>query len=160
MRKWLLLTSAAAIAIAIGAIVARCLSVPYEIVTFRYVDAITGRPLPVNVTVTEVKTPYFPAMQDLLIRIGFALPKPKQRKYCCPDGVLAALRLAKHPSYFTALSWEADRDHQPAFLVYENGTNHLDSLLIGGVSANWPVLFPTNGIVIVPLNPYIDSELR
>src|SRR5438270_11378491 len=91
-RKWFLLTLAAAIAIA--AIVWRCLSVPHETLTFKFVDAFNHQPLRVTVAIDEHATGYFPAMEKLLQWISlFRAPAPAE--HVCSDGILRDVRLAK-----------------------------------------------------------------
>src|SRR2546430_1493027 len=93
MRKWLLLTFAAAIAMA--AIVWRGLSVPHETLTFKFVDAFNRQPLRVTVAIDEHTTGYFPALEKLFQRLSlFASPAPSEQ--VCSDGTLPNIRLAKN----------------------------------------------------------------
>src|SRR2546427_1305191 len=92
-RKWFLLIPGAAIAIA--AIIARCLSVPHQTLTFRFVDAFNGSPLRATVAIDEHATAYFPALEKVLQRLSlFASPAPSEQ--VCSDGTLPNIRLAKN----------------------------------------------------------------
>ena len=159
MRKWVWLMLVAAIAIA--AIVACCLSVPHETVTFKFVGAFNGRPLHATVAIDEHTTPYFHVLEKLFQRFSlFASPAPKE--HVCQDGLLK-IRLAKHPRRETTLICSSSF-HQTVVLSYCDGTNRLDALGLNGVFTNFVtyslVLVPTNGVVTVRLYPFTDFPLH
>ena len=159
MRKsvWLMLAAA----VAIAAVVARCLSVPHETVTFKFVGAFNGRPLHATVSIDEHTTLYFPVLEKLFQRFSlFASPAP--REHICQDGLLK-IKLAKHPRRETRLVC-CSPFHQTAVLSYCNGTNRLDALGLTGVFTNHAnyslILLPTNAMVTVPLYPFTDFPLH
>ena len=159
MRKWVLLTLAAAIAVAL--IVARCLSVPHETLTFKLVDAFNGRALRSTVAVEEHATPYFPVLETLFQRVSlFATPAPSER--VCASGLLE-VRLPKHPRRQTRIVCSSPF-HQTAVVLYCNGTNRLDAIGLGGPFTNYAtyslVLVPTNAVVTVPLYRFTDYPLH
>ena len=159
-RKWFLLTLAAAIAIT--AIVWRCLSVPHETISFRFVDAFNGRPLRVTVAMNEETTPYFRFLGDTLQLVGL-LPAPARLEHACPDGILRQVRLAKHPRRQTRMVCSSPF-HQTGAVLYCNGTNRLDAIGWVGSLTNYGtcslILDATNGLVTVPLYRFTDYPLN
>src|SRR5882762_1510287 len=159
MRKWLLLTVAAAVAIT--AIVLRCLSAPHETLKFNFVDALNGRPLRATVAIDEHTTPYFPVLENLFQRLSFfAAPGPSE--HVCPDGILR-LRLGKDSRHQTRIVCSSPF-HQMAVVLYCNGTNRLDAIGWLGSLTNYGtyslILDATNGVVTVPLYRFSDYPLN
>ena len=157
MRKWLLLTVAAAIA----AIVVRCLSVPHETLTFKFVGAFNSRPLRTTVAMDEHTRPYFPTLEQVLQKLSlFAAPVASE--HVCQDGVLR-VRLANHSRRQTRIVCSSPF-HQPAVVLYCNGTNRLDAIGWLGYLTNYAtysiILSRTNGTVTVPLYPLGDYPLH
>ena len=132
-RKWFLLTLAAAIAIA--AIVWRCLSVPHETLTFKFVDAFNHQPLRVTVAIDEHAAGYFPALEKLFQWLAlFRAPAPAE--HVCSDGTLRDVRLAKDSRRQTTIVCSSPF-HQTAVVLYSNGTNRLDAIGLSGHFTNY-----------------------
>ncbi len=160
MRKWILLSLALAIVIAV--VIVRSLSIPRETLTFQFVDALTGRPIRATAVVTEHNLPWFPRAAQFLSSISILKPS-KPFEHLCPDGLLRQRSLQKHPRRQTRIICSSAY-YQTAVLYYCDGTNWLDSLGMGGGATNYfaysSILHPSNGMVTVPLHPFMDYPLR
>jgi len=156
MRKWAL--PSLGLVLCLAASVIRSLSSPHERLTFKFVDSITGQTVPnVSVSITEQRVSCFPRVWRILTYIG-VVKAPAAKTCICPDGVLTAYSIVKHPRYRTCFSWSAPF-HQPGISYHANGTNYIDEYAVGCPVMITPVQL-TNGVLCVSLHRFILEGLH